>query len=342
MVSQRVPVADMAAGYPFLTIGAKLKSLVIGGNGFIGSHLVDKLLAEGHGVRVFDKYEERYRKPLAGVDYRIGDFGNRGQLAEALHGIDTVFHLVSTTLPKTSNDDPAFDVSSNVVETIFLLEQCVARSIRKVVFISSGGAIYGSSRQLPVSEESPTDPLCSYAVTKLAIEHYLKLFNRLYGLGYVILRPANPFGERQNPAGIQGAVSVFLGKVARGESIEIWGDGEVVRDYLYVGDLVEGIYEASVRDTVSSIFNLGSGRGYSLNDILAIVRAVTGRPIEVVYRDRRIFDVERVYLDISRAHRELDWSPRTPIEAGVARTWCFVQRVFAGDGQPVGSAGTLA
>lgn len=306
-----------------------MKSLVIGGNGFIGSHLVDKLLGQGHGVRVFDKYEERYRRPLLDVDYRIGDFGNRGQLAEALQGIDTVFHLVSTTLPKTSNDDPAFDVSSNVVETISLLEQCVACSVRKVVFISSGGAIYGANQHLPVSEESPAEPLCSYAITKLAIEHYLRLFNRLYGLNYVVLRPANPFGERQNPAGIQGAVSVFLGKVARGEAVEIWGDGEIVRDYLYIGDLVEGIYEAAVRETPSRIFNLGSGRGYSLNEIISVVRRVTNRPFEVVYRDKRIFDVDKVYLDISRAQRELGWSPRTPIEEGMERTWRFVQQVVA-------------
>ena len=120
-----------------------MNCLVLGGNGFIGSHLVDQLLAEGHRVRVFDKNEEYYRKPIASVDYQYGDFGNRGLLMEALTEIDTVFHLISTTLPKTSNDDPAFDVQSNVIETLFLLEQCIARKVKKIIFISSGGTIYG-------------------------------------------------------------------------------------------------------------------------------------------------------------------------------------------------------
>ncbi|HXE95591.1 MAG TPA: NAD-dependent epimerase/dehydratase family protein, partial [Dongiaceae bacterium] len=129
--------------------------LVLGGNGFIGSHLVDRLIADGHSVRAFDKYEERYRKPLQSVDYRFGDFGNRGLLAEALQGVDTVFHLISTSLPKTSNDDPAYDVQSNVIETLFLLEKCLEFGIKKVVFISSGGTVYGRPLHLPVPENAP-------------------------------------------------------------------------------------------------------------------------------------------------------------------------------------------
>lgn len=200
-----------------------MNTLVLGGNGFIGSHLVDKLLAEGHKVRVFDKYEEHYRKPIAGGDYCYGDFGNRGLLADALNGIDIVFHLISTTLPETSNDDPVFDVQSNVVETLFLLEQCVAKKIQKVVFISSGGTVYGIPVELPVHEDNPTSPECSYGITKLVIEKYLALFKLLHGVNYVIVRPSNAYGDRQNPNSIQGAIPVFLNKVAKGESIEIWG-----------------------------------------------------------------------------------------------------------------------
>ena len=150
-----------------------MNSLLLGGNGFIGSHLVDKLLASGHGVRVFDKYEEHYRKSIAGVEYFFGDFGNRGLVAKALDNVDIVFHLISTTLPQTSNDDPVFDVQSNVVETLLLLEQCVARKIQKLVFFSSGGTVYGRPKILPISEDSPTNPECSYGITKLIIEKYL-------------------------------------------------------------------------------------------------------------------------------------------------------------------------
>jgi UDP-glucose 4-epimerase len=302
--------------------------LVLGGNGFIGSHLVDKLLAEEHSVRVFDKYEEHYRKPLAGVDYCFGDFGNRGLLADALKDIDIVFHLISTTLPKTSNDDPAFDVQSNVIETIFLLEQCVARKVCKVVYVSSGGTIYGRPERLPIAEDSPTNPECSYGITKLANEKYFALFHHLYGLDYTIVRPSNPYGSRQNPIGIQGAISVFLGGVARGEKIEIWGDGEIVRDYIYIDDLVEGICLSATVPSESRIFNLGSGTGYSLNEILQVIRRVTAQDIEVVYKEKRLFDVPQIYLDVRKSSEQLGWTPKTPLEAGIRETWKFICSLY--------------
>jgi UDP-glucose 4-epimerase len=305
-----------------------MNMLILGGNGFIGSHLVDRLLAEGHNVRVFDKYEEHYRKPVAGVDYCVGDFGNRGMLSDALAGIDMVFHLISTTLPKTSNDDPAFDVQSNVIETIFLLEQCVAKKIRKVIYISSGGAIYGKPSSLPISETCPTEPECSYGITKLIVEKYLALFNHLYGLDYVVLRPSNPYGSRQKPDGIQGAISVFLGRVAQGKSLEIWGDGRVVRDYIFVDDLIDGIYRGAFHNAPSRIFNLGSGIGHSINEIIDVIRKVTGRQIDVVYKAKRSFDVPSIYLDIYRAKQELLWGPSVSLIAGIEKTWLFVEKLY--------------
>ena len=305
-----------------------MNMLILGGNGFIGSHLVDRLLAEDHRVRVFDKYEEHYRKPVACVEYCVGDFGNRGMLSEALTGIDIVFHLISTTLPKTSNDDPVFDVQSNVVETIFLLEQCVTKKIRKVVFISSGGAIYGNPLSLPISENCPTEPECSYGITKLAVEKYMALFNHLHGLDYVVLRPSNPYGGRQNPDGIQGAISVFLGRIAQGKSIEIWGDGQVVRDYIFIDDLIDGMYKAVSVNTLSRVFNLGSGIGHSLNEILDVIRNVTGKEIKVVYKAKRSFDIPSIYLDICRAKQELSWAPSVSLEAGIEKTWKFVKKLY--------------
>jgi len=303
-------------------------SLVIGGNGFIGSHLVDHLLAGGHSVRVFDKYPERYRQPLAHVDYRFGDFGNRGLLSEALEGVDVVFHLISTSVPKTSNDDPAYDVQSNVIETLFLLEQCVAKKIGKIVFVSSGGTIYGRPTALPIHEDCPTNPECSYGITKLTIEKYLALYKLLHGLEYVVLRPSNPYGSRQNPDGIQGAIAVFLGKVARGEPIEIWGDGSVVRDYVFVDDFVDAMCRAAFSETHGRIFNLGSGEGHSLNDIIAEIGRVTGRNVQVNYKAGRPFDVPAVYLDISRAREQLGWVPSTSLDEGIKRTWEFILNCY--------------
>lgn len=298
--------------------------LVLGGNGFIGSHLVDKLLLEGHCVRVFDKNVEHYRKPLSNVDYHLGEFGNRGLLLEALDGIDVVVHLISTTLPKTSNDDPVFDVQSNVVESLFLLEQCVGKKIKKIIFASSGGTVYGVPQSVPVPEENQTNPLCSYGISKLTIEKYLILFKQLHNLDFTIIRPSNPFGSRQNPFGIQGAIPVFLGKILRKETIQIWGTGDVVRDFIYVEDLVDAFYRSIINDTDSNIFNIGSGEGHSLNYLLNVMRDVTGFDVLVNYTKSRTYDVPEIYLDITKARRELDWEPRTSLENGIKLTWDFV------------------
>jgi UDP-glucose 4-epimerase len=244
-----------------------------------------------------------------------------------LRDIDVVFHLISTTVPKTSNDDPAFDVMSNVVETINLLEKCVERGVKKVVFLSSGGTVYGAPDSLPVTEDHPTNPECSYGITKLTIEKYLALFHLLYGLDYVVVRPSNPYGPRQNPLGIQGAISVFLGRIVGDKPIEIWGDGEVVRDYVFIEDLVDGIYRAATQTTSSRIFNLGSGEGHSLNTIVDIMRRTNGGDVRVVYAMKRSFDVPRIYLDIRRATDELAWRPVTPFEVGIRKSWEFIRGI---------------
>jgi len=306
-----------------------MKALVLGGNGFIGSHLVDRLLSEGHTVNVFDRQPERYRKPLEGVVYHIQDFGNRAMLDDALTQIDIVFHLVSTTIPKTSNDDPVFDVMSNVVETIFLLEQCVEKNVKKVVFISSGGAIYGSPKALPVQEDNPLNPRSSYGITKLAIEKYLWLFHNLYGLDYVIVRPSNPYGERQNYEGDQGVIAVLLAKVAKSQTINIWGDGTVVKDYIYIQDLIDGIYKAAMSKPAYRIFNIGSGIGYSLNNILAMITEKIERTISIEHGPQGAFDVPRIYLDIKRANNELGWEPKISLDIGLLRTWEFIKNDIA-------------
>ncbi len=298
-----------------------LKILVFGGCGFIGSHLVDELLSQGHIIRVFDRSYELFRSPLEKVEYVIGDFGNRGLVSSALKDIDIVFHLISTTVPKTSNDDPAFDVSSNVIETLYLLETCVKNKVQKVVFISSGGTVYGIPEKVPVDEKGQTDPICSYGISKLAIEKYLFLFQKLYDLDFTIIRPSNPYGPRQNPNNIQGAISVFLGKVLNNLPITVWGDGSVSRDFLYIKDLIKGITSATFMKSEHRIFNIGSGTGTTLAGLVSMIREVTRADIEVVYKDNRSFDVPELVLDTTRAHNELGWSPETAMLDGLCATW---------------------
>jgi UDP-glucose 4-epimerase len=304
-------------------------TLILGGNGFIGSHLIDRLAKDRHSIRVLDKYAEKYRAPLKNVEYIFEDFQNRGILREALNGVDIVYHLVNTTTPKTSNDDPEFDVQSNVISTLYLLDQCVQQSIKKIIFISSGGAVYGVPDVLPIAENHTLDPISSYGITKLSIEKYLHLYHRLYGMEYTIIRPSNPYGERQNPEGIQGVISIFLGRLFKNEPVEIWGDGHIVRDFIYIKDLVDGIARAAFVQTTNCIFNMGSGVGYSLNDIISIIESVVGKKIQVDHKAGRAFDVPEIYLDITRAQKELDWVPRIEIQEGILRTWKFIQNLHS-------------
>ena len=263
-----------------------MKSLVIGGNGFIGTNLVDALAREGHQVRVFDRYPSRFKEPNPAVEYVVGDLGNHGNVHDVVQSVDFVFHLADTSLPHTSNEDPVYDIRSNVIDTVQMLQECHAAAVRKVIFISSGGTVYGIPQTTPIKEDHQTDPICSYGITKLAIEKYLQLFHRLYGLDYVAARISNPYGEQQNPDAKQGAVTVFLGNIRDGNPITIWGDGEVVRDYIYIGDAVQALVKAADYQPGAHehrVFNIGAGRGYSLNQLLDAMRKVLKTDIDVRY-----------------------------------------------------------
>ncbi len=305
-----------------------MKYLVLGGGGFMGSFIVDALLARGDAVRIFDRPSlVRYREfsPGEPVEWQEGDFQSAADLAAAVQGIDVVFHLVSTTLPKSSNDDPEFDVTSNVVGTIRLLDLSIRRGIRKVIFISSGGTVYGRPTTLPVGEDHPTEPIVSYGISKLAIEKYLRLYHELHGLEYAVLRVANPYGERQRVNAAQGAVAVFLHRALADQPIQIWGDGSVVRDYIHVSDVVDAFLAAAAYRGSQRVFNIGSGTGCSLNELLGHIESLLGRPVRREYLAARSFDVPASVLDITRAREVLGWSPSVSLRDGLARTIEFLR-----------------
>ena len=301
-----------------------MRALVVGGNGFIGGHLVDSLLSNGWDVAVFDRSAPRYRPSLREVECFLADLGNETMLTAALPGSDVVFHLASTTIPKSSNDAPVFDIQSNLVRTTRFLEICVKSNVARVVFLSSGGTVYGVPTSLPVSENHETNPICSYGIVKLAIEKYLYLFRRLYGLSYVVLRPSNPYGPRQDPMGEQGAVAVFMGCLARGLPIEIWGDGEIIRDFFHVSDLANACLAAATSKTASAIFNVGSGKGTTLNELLEVIASIVEKPLDVAFLPDRPFDVPELVLDTKRARDQLGWFPEISLKEGLADTWQWI------------------
>ncbi len=294
--------------------------LVLGGNGFIGSHVVDQLLAEGHTVRVFDRSYEKFRTPLAQVDYRIAPFDDIASLAEALQGVDVVCHMISTTVPSTSNKDPIYDIESNLVATIRLLNLMRESGVARIVYLSSGGTVYGIPESSPILESHSTKPICSYGIVKVAIENYLHMYYQLYGLNYTILRISNPYGERQGHTGVQGVIGTFLQKILTNEQIEVWGDGSIVRDFIYIGDLAE-LCVSAIKVNNVGIYNGGSGVGYSINEVIETMRDVTGKSISPKYISSRGYDVPKVILDNGEAKKTFGWTSCTDLNIGLSRTW---------------------
>lgn len=300
---------------------AETRCLVLGGKGFIGSHLVDALLGQGYKVRVFDRPNTVFLGHPCHADVEVveGDIASEADVAEAVVGCDVCFHLISTTLPKSSNLDPIFDIETNLLGTIRLLQHALSAGVKKMVFLSSGGTVYGAPVRLPIAEDHPTNPICSYGIIKLAIEKYLGMYHDLHGLDYTVLRLSNPFGERQRTLSSQGAVAVFLGKALRGEKVEIWGDGSVIRDYIYIADVIDAMLAAIANNGKERVFNIGSGHGLSLNQVLDTIEQVIGRNVERVYTEGRAFDTPISVLAIKRAEESLGWVPKTPFVDGLER-----------------------
>lgn len=301
-----------------------MNCLVVGGNGFIGGHLAWRLVEEEHQVRVYDRGPAKFRAAPEAAEYVEGELGNAGLLREAVEGVEVVYHFVSTTLPKTSNDDPIYDVRSNLIDTLQLLEACDAAGVRKVVFASSGGTVYGVPQATPISEDHRTEPITSYGIVKLAIEKYLGLFHHLHGLDYAALRISNPYGPYQDPGGQQGAVAVFLSRIRAGDPITIWGDGSVVRDYLYVSDLVDALVLAAKVETSHKVLNVGSGQCVSLNELVSLMAKVTGESPRVEYLPGRTLDVPASVLEVERTRSELGWSPQVGMAEGLDQTWAWI------------------
>jgi UDP-glucose 4-epimerase len=301
------------------------KCLVVGANGFIGSHLVDKLVQKGEDVRAFDRFGEKPVNflPNDHIEQVAGNFLNRADLNSALEGIDYVFHLVSTTTPATAENDPLIDIETNIRMSVEFLEECAEHNVKKVIFASSS-SVYGDiDSNEPISETVAPEPVSPYTIGKLTIEHYLRYFKRKHNLNSVSYRISNPYGERHSPINRQGVIPIFLHRIANNEPITLLGDGSMVRDYLYVEDLA-GLIAASFEDAKMPLYNLGSGQGVSLNELIETIKNVTQREIQIEQSPKPPTFVQKVVLDISRFKNEFGIAPKTSLEDGIRKTWEYV------------------
>lgn len=307
------------------------RALIVGGNGFIGAHLVQRLVADGWQVTILHKYEQpRYSQRPEAVHFLRGDLTQETQLAEAVAEQDVVFHLLWTTtaIHEVANRDPAADVLANLLPTVRLIEACLAAGVGRLVFTSSGGTVYGRTQTIPIPENHPHNPVNAYGVSKLAVEKYLHMFRHLRGLDYAVLRPSVPYGPGQHPLSKQGAVAVFLYRVAHRLPLTIWGNGDVSRDYFYIADLVEALLlAAEAKLGEDRVFNIGGAEEVSLNRLVQLAEAVTGETAVVQYQPARNFDAPRVVLDTTLAQTHLGWQPKVPMQEGLSKTWEWIRQL---------------
>ena len=293
----------------------------MGGNGFLGSYVVDGLVRRGHTVTVFDRFSGQQNWESAGVRRVVGDFLDDAQLGDAVRGQDVVLHLLSTTTPASAESDPTLDLASNVRQSVELFARAAAAGVSRVLFASTGGAMYGAHAEHAVSEATAPAPLSPYAIGKLAIEGYLRYFQRVRGLDSTIFRISNPYGPRQHPGRQQGVIPIFLERIARGEPIRVHGDGTSVRDYLFAADAAEMIVETLAAHPRHDIYNIGSGTGHSLNEVIEIAREVTGRPIAIDRMPAPATAVDRIVLNTRRYTEEFGQRPLVELRDGMSRTW---------------------
>ena len=294
---------------------------IFGGAGFIGSHLVE-LLMNDFDVIVFDKKnfsDRNIRTFERSITIIEGDFKNHFDWQDALDNVDYVLHLICSTLPAVSNENCIYDVESNVLPSLKLLDVLKKNRRARLVFLSSGGTIYGNVEKLPIHEGAMTNPICSYGISKLMIEKYLHLYHRLYGLDYRTARLSNAYGERQSRTSNQGLIATILDRALHDQTLQIWGDGSVVRDYVYVKDAARCVQKILMYEGTERIFNVSSNKGYSVNEVIEEIREVTGKKVTVTYGADRKFDVQDNILSNSLAKRKLGWEPKVDLNEGITR-----------------------
>jgi UDP-glucose 4-epimerase len=299
-----------------------MKILVTGGAGFIGSHVVDAYIEQGNDVVVVDDLSTGRMSNLNPkakfyqVDIRSPQLGDVFDAERP----DIVNHHAAQMNVRRSVADPLFDADVNILGSLKLIEFAKSYQVKKFIYISTGGAVYGEPEYLPCDESHPINPICQYGASKHTVEHYLYMYNVNYGLNYTVLRYPNVYGPRQDPHGEAGVVAIFSGQMLAGEQVVINGDGEQTRDYVYVGDCARANLVVTDQAAATGIYNIGSGKGTSVNEIFASLRDITGYKIAPVYGPAKIGETRYIYLSAEKASQELGWVPTMSLEDGLRKT----------------------
>jgi UDP-glucose 4-epimerase len=296
-----------------------VKVAILGAAGFIGQNLARKLILYGHDVTSFVRKLQTGERTIQGREI-IFDFSKLANISELLKSFDTIYHLVSATNPSKSAFSSRFDAEENLMASLDLMEILKDNPATRLVFVSSGGAVYGVPETVPIDENHATNPVSFYGVSKLAIEKYLYAYSVSSKLNYVVMRLSNPFGPGQVNTKGQGLIPTIIESALLKKPLNVWGDGSSIRDYLYIDDAVEALSRAISHEGKSSLFNIGSGLGNSILELVVHIEEITGKKISIDFQSKRPFDAPANVLDISLAKSELSWKPRTELRNGLEET----------------------
>lgn len=300
-------------------------ALVIGGTGFLGQALCGALLSCGRPVHVI----ARRRVPLPehpNLSFHASPLDSGTSLAAVLPRCDDIFFLAADTTPATSARDPAIEADRNLSPALRFLDTLQRFPHARLIYVSSGGTVYGNPQETPAAEDQPLSPVSFHGAGKVAMEAFVHAYSRYYGAPVRVLRPSNVYGSGQSYRNNFGLIRKLLEHQLRRIPVDIWGDGSQVRDYLYIDDCIDACMKAaSLTADGFRVYNVGAGEGHSVNEVCSMVEAVTGRPLKRHYRDGRASDVKRIVLDSSRIREELGWRPATALKEGIARTWEWLQ-----------------
>lgn len=305
-----------------------MKVLVTGGAGFIGSHVVDMLVNSGHEVVIVDDLSTGRLSNLnpAARFYQVDIRSAELEEVFAKELPDYVDHHAAQMDVRKSVEDPHFDADVNVLGSINLLEYARRFNVRRFVYISTGGAVYGEPEYLPCDEAHPVNPICPYGASKHTVEHYLYMYRQMYGLEYVVLRYPNVYGPRQDPHGEAGVVAIFTGQMLAEKPVTINGDGEQLRDYVYVEDCARANLMALTTDRANMIYNLGFGKGTTVKEIFSTLKGITGYGRAANHGPAKLGETRQIYLDATRARQDLGWEPLTNLFEGLEQTVEYFRR----------------
>ena len=305
-----------------------MKVLVTGGAGFIGSHVVDEYLADGYEVVVVDDLSTGRLSNLnpAAKFYQLDIRSPKMMEIFEKESPDYVDHHAAQMDVRRSVAEPIFDADVNILGSLNLIECARKSQVKRFIYISTGGAVYGEPEYLPCDEAHPVNPICQYGASKHTVEHYLYMYHEIYGLDYVVLRYPNVYGPRQDPQGEAGVVAIFTGQMLAGDQVVINGDGEQQRDFVYVGDCALANLLATTSENQNTIYNLGFGRPTSINEIFSALKSITKYEREPVYGPAKVGETRRIYLEATKARQELGWTPKVTLEEGLEQTVAYFSR----------------